>query len=331
MCPRRKPRPIGPKLPEGPVILFVGTDLYQIKQVVQELVARKGGESSCERREYDATAEGEITQAIIDAASPSLLVPSRVVVLHNVDRAKAEDLERILPYIKNPARDSVLALIATSQKSPKKVLKEILSTVPMVLIEAISPSEIRELFSQLLKQANVKMDPDALTLLLDHVGDRADEALAEMEKMIVWAGPGGRIDRETCQLLLTTEAEDEVWAMTRGVSAKDPRAALLSLGRIIDQGIDPISLLGMLASQFRRMWSVRVAEEEGIPREKWSEATGLKGYPLQATIREASGFTRERLERGLARIRETDEALKGGSSSPEMALECLVAELSALS
>lgn len=323
-------RPAGPKLPKGPAIILAGSDPFRIKQVIQELVAQKGGESSCERREYDAAQE-ETSQAITDAASPSLFIPSRVVVLHHVDKAKVEDLEAILSYIKKPARDSVLVLISASQKAPKKALKEIISTVPVVQIEAITPSGVRALIQQRLKQANVRIAPNALALLVEHVGNRAEEGMSETEKIILWAGPGGRVDLETCRRLLTTEAEQEVWAVTRAVGAKDPQAALLSLRRIFDQGIESLFVLVMLARLFRQMWSVRVAQEERIPSGRWSEAIGLKGYPLQVTVRQARGFTRDTLERGLARIRETDEAIKGGSSSPEMALESLVVDLSALS
>ncbi|MFH1741779.1 MAG: DNA polymerase III subunit delta [bacterium] len=315
-------------LPDGPVLLLVGTDSFRIKQIILHLVERKGGESSCDRREYDAAQE-ETNQAITDAASPSLFTTSRIVVLHNVDKARVEELGAVLSYTRRPADDSVFVMVMGSKSSQKKALKEIASTVPTVIVEAATASDIRGMIQRKLKEAKVALDADALKLLMEHVGNRGEDAMAEVEKIVLCAGPDGRVDREMCRDLLTTEPEEEVWALTRSVAAKDPQAALLNLQRAFEQGLEPIMVLGMLARLFRQMWSVRTAEEERIPRQRWSEVTGLKGYPLEATIRQAGGFSRELLQRGLVRIRETDEDLKGSALQPDMALERLIVELSA--
>ncbi len=326
MPPRRPTSSSKDTLPKAPILILSGTDTFKIKQTVQRLIEREGGDDSCERRDYDA-AQDETRSALTDAASPSLFVPSRVIVIHNLDKAKVDSLEALLNYVKQPATDSTLVLVLGSKGSPKKALKELLTEVPVVEIAAASRSDIRSLIVRRFKEAKIAIDKDAFDLLLEQVGDRGEDALGEVEKMILWAGEGNRIDLETCQKLLTTEAEEEIWATTRAVGEKNSAKALISLRRALDQGLDSFALLGMLARSFRQMWSLRVAKEEGIPQQKLSQVTGLKGYALQATARQVQGFSRTSLEHGLARIRETDIAIKGGSSLPEMALERLVVEL----
>ena len=317
-------------LPLSPVLLCIGTDSFRIRQALDQLVKRLGGENNCERREYDA-GQSETANALEDAAASSLFTPRRVVVLHQFEKAKVEEMEAALSYIKKPAKDCVLVLILGSKKSPKKALKEIMDKVPNVELKPPAPSEVRAMVVQRLKEAEVRLDADALNLLLERVGTRGLEALSELDKVILYAGPKGRVDLATCRSLLATDPEEDVWTITRNVAAKDPATALMNLRRIFEQGVEPVLVLGMLARLFRQMWAVRTAEAEGIPRNKWSEATGLEGYPLQATIQQASGFSLANLERGLARIRATDEMLKSSAGTPETALERLVVELSASS
>ena len=230
--PPRRPNASGKTtLPKAPVLILAGTDAFQIKQTILKLVEREGGEESCERREYDA-AHDETAQALTDAASPSLFIPSRVVVVHNLEKAKVDALEAILSYAQHPAGDSVLALVLGSKGSPKKALKELMSEVPVVEITKAGRADVRALIVRRFKETGVAIDKEAFDLLLEQVGSRSEDALAEVEKMILWAGEGNRIDLETCQRLLTTEAEEEIWATTRAVGAKDSAAALVSLGSV---------------------------------------------------------------------------------------------------
>ncbi|HPA45227.1 MAG TPA: DNA polymerase III subunit delta [bacterium] len=317
-------------LPQSPVLLCIGTDSFRIRQTLRQLVDRFGGENNCERREYDA-GQGETANALVDAASSSLFTPRRVVVLHQIEKATAEDLEAVLSYTRTPAEDCVLVLILGSKKSPKKALKEIMDKIPNVELKPPGPSEVKAMAVERLKKAEVGLDADALNLLLEHVGTRGLEALSELDKIILYAGPRGWVDLATCRSLLATDPEEDVWTITRNVAARDSETALMNLRRIFEQGVEPVLVLGMLARLFRQMWAVRTAEAEGIPRNKWSEATGLEGYPLQATIQQGSGFSLENLDRGLARIRATDDILKSSAGAPETALERLVVELSASS
>ena len=116
--------------------------------------------------------------------------------------------------------------------------------------------------------------------------------------------------------------------------ARDRRRALETLAKILDDGAEPIMLIGLLASNFHRLALAKDLMSRGAPNDEVFRLVPMpqsKRAGFLATARRADS---EELTRRIQRIAEADLAIKtslggGGDKGSRLQLEMLVCELSA--
>ena len=102
---------------------------------------------------------------------------------------------------------------------------------------------------------------------------------------------------------------------------------------LVSMGEEPLMILGAVSWQMRRLYALRLAQEEGLGRDFAVSCTGLKSdFAYKKAAASARRFTLEGLRRAVELCVETDYAMKssGGSAQERLnelllrlAVECL--------
>jgi DNA polymerase III delta subunit len=220
---------------------------------------------------------------------------------------------------------------------------------------------LRQLADSRAKEREVSVAPDAWTRLMDRTD--YDPALfsAEVEKLLAWAGPGGRIRAEDVAEQVEDESSSDLYSFFDALGRRDAADALARLERLLsgatvragDREVDTkeiweIRLFGMMNDEVRKMLHVRsFLEAQKLPgptspREFESRvhprmlqaapplgkspfATG-KSYMWFKVAERASKFTVAELAAAVSRAADVDAALKN-SSPPNELLAAWVARL----
>ncbi len=138
---------------------------------------------------------------------------------------------------------------------------------------------LRRLAAAQAKEREVTLDPGAVERLLARTNADPATFAAELEKLLDWAGKGGRIRAADVEANVEDEASEDVYGLFEAIGRRDAGDALARLGRLFDgrdvrQGdravekieeIWPIQLFGMISSEVRRMLLLRARLEEGGP------------------------------------------------------------------
>ena len=139
---------------------------------------------------------------------------------------------------------------------------------------------LRRLAGALAKEREVVVEPAAIERLLTRTD--ADPALfaAELEKLLDWAGKGGRVQAADVESNVEDEASEDVYGLFDAIGRRDAGDALARLERLFDgrdvrQGdrayekveeVWPMQLLGLVTAEVRRMLLLRARMEEAGPR-----------------------------------------------------------------
>ena len=125
---------------------------------------------------------------------------------------------------------------------------------------------------------------------------------------------------------LAQTADRGIFELTDAVFAADAATALDRLDALIDQGEDPIRLLGFIASQLRLL--LRVADHPELPRRRWPGSSAAASATGRSTAPGGSfAASARRPHRALDLIAEADAHIRNGTSSPRLLLELLIARL----
>jgi DNA polymerase III delta subunit len=136
---------------------------------------------------------------------------------------------------------------------------------------------LRRLAAARAKEREVVLEPAAVQRLLARTDYRAAPFAMELEKLLEWAGKGGRIRATDIEANVEDESSEDVYAFFDSIGRRDAGDALARLERLLDgrdiragdrdfkkiEDIWPIQLLGMLAGEVRRMLLIRARLDEG--------------------------------------------------------------------
>jgi DNA polymerase-3 subunit delta len=184
---------------------------------------------------------------------------------------------------------------------------------------------------QQLRKNDAEMDERTLRHLVALIGPDVRRLTIEIAKLATSALPSKTISIDLVDELVVNVRENENFALSNALSAGDPARLLKILKKDLDNGAEPLALLGLLSFHYRRMLIAKDLIESGADRATVTRSAKVFGNAesfLAATRR----ADKKHLERAVGRLAETDLAIKtsvGGSApkGPRMLLETLVCEL----
>jgi DNA polymerase-3 subunit delta len=178
---------------------------------------------------------------------------------------------------------------------------------------------LTELIRTMLGTAGVTVDDDALAWLSGQLG--ADQAItrAEIEKLALYAGPGGQVDLTAARMcvgdLAGLSLEDALFAATSGDVVAADRALELAMA----EGAAPVQVVRAALGHLQRLQRVRAAMAGGVSA---GEATKAARPPVffkrQGAFAQALGIWSEvALDQACVRMWEAERACKRTGSPAE--------------
>lgn len=296
-----------------PVYLIKGGDRPKIQRALRRLRDRIG-EDAVELLSASAVS-GE--EAVAACNSLGLLGGSgRLVVVEEVERWKAADTKSITAYLASPAPDTVLALVAGDLKKDSALAKAC-AKAGDVLVYDVPKRRVPEWVTKQFANRGVTVDPDAVRLLVEVVGEDPQELASEVDKIATWAGnePVGVPDVE---LLAAGCAEVPGYELTDAWGRRDLAGALTACQTLLERSGDPVSrtvpaLIGLLVAHVGRVRDCQVLSEEGLTARE--AAARLKRHPfyVEKLFAQARNYGPDELRQAVVRLAELDHAVKGGS------------------
>lgn len=116
---------------------------------------------------------------------------------------------------------------------------------------------------EMLRAAGLQIAPDALSWLVDHLGGDRELSRRELEKLILYKGSSGTVTEEDVLACVGDTAgfgvDDLVYALGDGDQATIQRV----YGRLVNEGISPITILGAVSRHLSRLHETRGKMNEG--------------------------------------------------------------------
>ena len=302
--------------------LLVGEAFLQ-----SEAVARIRAEVSADSLSEDSfDASSDVQEIITALETPSLFGGRRLIVVTDAGRLTKVQNQALEAYLRAPSEGSVLVLLSTRSTPLAEAVRN------SGVVVALEPPRGRGLVGWVRERArarSLRIDDRAIQALINGAGPDLRELDSALEQLSTRHEAGALISAEEVRKTFGRHAEERIWALTDAVSERKPKESLTALRRLLDQGDDPVFVLGALAAQVRRLL-VAKHHAEGGPRAVGS-ALGLQGYPAQKLHKQAGIYREEELSSALQILAATDLDLKTGElpgvEGAEMALERAVVRL----
>lgn len=309
-----------------PVYLLTGGDRPKIERALARLRGRFDAQSV--ERLHASEASGADAVAACNALG-LFGDGGRLVLVEEVERWKAADVKEVAAYVKQPAPETVLALVAAELKRDAPLAKAC-AGAGAILSYDVTKRDLPRWVEEQLKRAGATATREAAATLVELVGDNLPELAAEVEKLAAWAG-GEEIEERHVAAVVAARAETPAFALTDAWGRRDAAALLAACESQFEQASDPrrelTRLAGMLAAHVDRIRQCQLLDAEGLAPKDAAVRMKRHRFYVEKLYAQSRNFSVEELRAAVVALARLDHALKGGSKLPgELLLERTLVE-----
>jgi DNA polymerase-3 subunit delta len=194
---------------------------------------------------------------------------------------------------------------------------------------ADASQDLEALVREMVREAGVRITPDARQALVERLG--ADRVLSrgEIEKLLIYAGAGAEIGLEDVEAVVGDVSELAIERITFAAASGEAQRAVAECGRAVSAGESPQAIIAAAQRHFQRLHRVRAALDRGSSLD---EALRQIRPPLHFKQKDAFAaqcrmWTMPRLADALGRIATAAKAARLNSALEESLSERLVLSL----
>ena len=196
-------------------------------------------------------------------------------------------------------------------------------------IVEFAKQEQRELISWIIRHfaaLQKRITPDLCAYLIDITDGTMTALGSEIRKIASYSGA-----EDICKAdidAVTEPVPDAVaFQMASDISNGKYGDALNKLNQLLKMQEDPLSILGTIGANFRRIGAAKTLLENGKNASELSRLYGIKEYAAKKTMESARRFSAQFCRQASELILETDRKIKTSADEPKRLLEMLILQL----
>lgn len=251
----------------------------------------------------------------------------RISANSNKDNLKEENEDLLASYLRRPAETSVVLFIADELDKRRKMAKLLIENSVAVEFTELKDFELLKWAADKLKESGVTADPKALEYLISLTGSNLGRLTNELDKLSTAVLPDKIITTELIEALVPNSKELSNFDLTDSLIAKNKSKTFQILYKILDDGAEPLMLLGLIANNFRRISLAKELMARGAEKKEVFRLIKMPPSKHDNFLVTARRIEREKLAKIIKRIAETDLAIKTSKATPQMQIEMLVGEI----
>ena len=317
-----------------------GDDEFSRKAEVQNMKVRMGdpGTAELNTETFDgrSTAPGDVVAA---ASAMPFLSDKRLIIVEGMlswlvrkgaAKSAKTDLEALVAALPNLPDTARLVFVEPETLNDSHPVLKLIKQEPRGFAKAFNPpGNPTQWITKQVERYGGKIEPRAAAALATAVGSDLRAADSECNKLVIYVGGTRAISEADVALLTPYVAEARIWDMVDALGKRDGKTAATLIQRLLEDQ-DPLALLPMIYRQFRLLIQAREALDVGGDKRDLMKFPDFRSdFVAQKAIDQARNFTMEQLESIYRYLLDTDHGIKTGRVSDALALDLLVAGLSA--
>ena len=282
-------------------------------------------------REFNETSYSltntDVQQAIAAAEQLPMMAARRVVRISDFNKLREADEDALLRYLARPAASSVVIFTSDDVDKRRKLSKTLLDACISVEFASLTDRDLLSWAKSHLRELKADTDERTLGQIVALVGSDVRTLSNELDKLATAVLRSGRITMEMVDALVGRSRELSNFELTDHLIARNRKRALQILQRLLDDGSEPVMLIGLIASNYHRLSLAKELMSRGAAKEEVFRLVAMpysKREDFLATARRTESGT---LTRSIQRVAAADVAIKTSQGTPRLQLELLICEL----
>jgi DNA polymerase III subunit delta len=282
---------------------------------LRALAESESGSQGVEVLEGEAATPEAVALAL---SALTFAIGRRFVIVEGVERWKDADLSVLEPVMADMPPDTTVAFFAREEgraKVPAGLAAAVRKAGGDVAAESnVKPWELPRWLVDQAGRVGLRLEPSAARALVDHVGERQQRLLRELEKIAIELGEGARVGLEEIEAMAAESSERRAWSLADAVIARDQAAATRLLLELRGQGERLPGLLYWLSTRLRLAHDVVARLDSGEAPSDIRRGLRMPPKAADRLIADARRSDRDRLRRSIELLADLELESRGGGT-----------------
>jgi DNA polymerase-3 subunit delta len=250
-----------------------------------------------------------------------------LVLVQQVQAWLKADKEVVAGYLRSPAPDACLALVA-EKLAPGDVLRAAMEKHGEVLeFPAPREGQLPQWLAQEAARARMNLSMEQARLMVQRCGDNQSILLRELEKLQIYTD-GRPVTGDDIRLLTTATVEASIFDLLDSLALGRGSAAFSAADDLLASGERTEVLFYRILRHFQNLSRVVALRDEGMSREAIQAELKMKAYPVRKLVEQSALLGADGIARRMAVLADTDARMKGlGTLPAEMELQMCLGRL----
>ncbi len=306
--------------------LLENTDPIVIKNETKNLIKKNNFEGS-QVSIYDIE-EVPLEKALEDLDTYGFLSSKKVVIIKNIDILKYDDnkkdLDHLFKYLENSSSDNLLIIEVKKLDNKTKISKELKKKCNYIESSLNTKSFIK---GQL---KGYDISQDTINLLDEYCLEDITKIYNECEKLKEYKIDEKKITSEDVRELVVRkqgDTKETTFQFSRALAEKNKKEALNLFNSLLEKNNDSIAIVGLLASQLRIIYQVKILEERNMSDREIASTLGEKEFRIKKTRELTRLYSRDELNKLIITLSDIDLKMKTTDIDPKHLIQMFIINL----
>jgi DNA polymerase-3 subunit delta len=312
-----------------PAYFIFGDESYLIDSLIEQICAKFLGKAEKEMNYYLRYApDSTLDEVMALTAGSGLFSAKKMIVLKDYQNLRNPNLQNLLKYLKNPAPDICLVIVARVDSVNQAKYKSLQGYTRFVNVLPLREAELESFIKEEFAKYQKRVSPEAVRTLMYLVGDKIHDLQTEIAQVANYYRANAEIEPVDIEKIVGIYVNQNVFELTRTIAQKNMGKSLFTLHNLLEKGENPGSILFFLLRHIMMLWKIRGFRQSGITSDKKIQE-GLKLYSRQYKEyqTELHKWKIEQLTAAINLITESDRLLKSSQMPPVVILDTLILKL----
>jgi DNA polymerase III subunit delta len=314
------------------IIFLYGPDSYRSQEKLFDLIEkfkekRDAQGTSVTKLDGDQLTADEFRKTVLSAG---LFAKKRMIIVKNLlaESKNQELLDEISKFLKEKKeRDNIVIFYESDEPLKSNLHKKVFELLKKERyaekFELLDERKLEKWINEQVKKAKGEISGSAVTVLINFFGSNLWSIKNEIDKALAYGQ--NKITPEIIKLLGETEKEENIFALTDALAAKNKKRAMELLAKELDKGTFFPQIIGSLSYQFRIMLQVKASGQTNFYA--LAKEIGVHPFSVKKAIEQVRKYKLEELKKIYQEILDIDLQLKTSSRDPELLFDLLIAKL----
>lgn len=312
----------------APVYFFYGEEKYTIDQVTLRVI---DATVKLEVKDFNLDVfyanESDIRKIFDVATSYPMMADRRTVVVKEIQKFTASNLNNLAKYTESPAPTTCLVLVASISNLRGKAYNLLKKNAVSMEFRPLYDNQAHSWIKRYVKEQGKDISEQAIQILQAYVGNSLLNLVNELEKIFLNIENSKRIEVEDVQSVVGFSKEFNIFNLLNAIGQRNLRSALLIVNRLLEHGESPTAMVIRLTDYFSTLLKFLEPQNSRKSDNELAKIAGVNFYFIKDYKAQARNFTIKQMEKAFALLLEADLNLKTSYQTPTIIMELLVYRL----